>query len=217
MVDESFWRTVEGAGGVVFAVTLLISTFRVTPRPPAPDASDEEVLAHYREYRPQVLIAIYLHGVALIAYLFFIAGLWSVFQGAEGGIGRVAILAVVGGVGVNTVIAFSHVVQGTIAYSVAPSGNLAITRALHDIVAMAHTFFAFPVVVLYVGSAIMILSTGVLANWLGWVAIVLAVLQLVHGFAILDRGGLFRLGSPLGFASLLTFLVWVGAMGIAVM
>ena len=108
-------------------------------------------------------------------------------------------------------------VQGVNSYSVAPSGNLAITRALHDIVSMAHTFFAFPVFVLYAGSAIVILSTGMLASWLGWVAIVLALFQLVHGFAILDRGGLFQLGSLLGFASLLTFLVWVGAMGIAVM
>ena len=198
-----------GAMTGIFAVIAFIIAFLIQPKPPAPNASPSEVLNYFVDHRDAVHVGELLISVATFFFLWFIGTLRSTLAAAEGGEGRLAGTAYGAGlVGVATLfVGFG--LQAAAAFHPADNGP-DLTRALIDASAMVFALGAPAITVFFVANGLVIIRTGYLAAWLGWLAIVTAVFNALGVGNVFSDHGVFASNGFLGFfAGLLLFLVWI--------
>src|SRR5438105_14924985 len=95
VMDERTSLRYAGVAGIVFVVLTLVGVF-LAGAPPKPDAPVSEWRAFYSDHRTAVLLGVILGGIGSAVVLWFISGLRSVLQRAEGGSGTLAWTAFAG-------------------------------------------------------------------------------------------------------------------------
>jgi hypothetical protein len=171
------WERWAAAAGVVvvgFAVADLFSTSMPDPAS-ATDVADQ-ITAHIAGLRTELLLKL----VSDVAFLVFLAAVWSRLRRAEGPAGTFATLFLAGGAVSEAVYLVSigldlAVVQYGYGSGGAGQEGLPALSVLGGWVGVATRPAT---IAMFLGAAAVILSTRVLPRWLGWLALAVAVLTL---------------------------------------
>jgi hypothetical protein len=177
--------------GVAFVVVAILSAI-IGGEPPDADSPVREIIDYYSDNKSSIQVGSFVGVAAAVLLVFFGAYLRSVLSTAEGPGGMLSALALVG----TAIVAVGLAIDLTI--------SIALTEAVDDIEPAAvqalqalwdNDFIPFVLgtLVFLISAGLSIVRYGALPKWLGWVALVLAVL----GF------------TPLGFVSFIGAGLWI--------
>ena len=200
-MDDSKWERFGLAGGVLFVVLIVVGTLigGITPKPTDSAAK----IAHYfTQHQTALKFGAYLSGAAAVPFLWFAGTLWSRLRKAEGGAGRVSMIALAGGV---ATVALGLIGYAITAFITQYAGDLGPSGA-KGFYLLAESFFgisAFAIAVFVAATSVVILRSGMLAKQLGWAGGALVMAWLVAGAGVADNS------TWLNTVGLVVFLVWL--------
>jgi hypothetical protein len=182
--------------GVAFVVVAIIAGI-IAGEPPDAESPVQEIVAHYSDNETSIQVGAFVGAAAMVLLVFFGAYLRSVLSAAEGRGGMLSALTLVG----TALIAVGFAIDITI--------SIALTEAVDDIEPAAvqalqalwdNDFvpIALGVLVFLIATGLSILRYGALPKWLGWVALVLAVI----GF------------TPIGFIAFIGTGIWIAIVSV---
>jgi hypothetical protein len=177
--------------GVLFVVLLILS-FIVAGEPPDADENVQEIVDHYVDNKDSIQASVLIGGVAAVSLLFFAGYLRKLFRAAEGPDGMLSAIVLAGA----TIMAVGAGVDMTISFALAEGAEDIDPVAVQSLQALWDNDFmpiAIGLVVLLLASGLSIVRYGALPKWLGWVAIVLAVVGM----------------TPIGFVAFMGGALWV--------
>jgi hypothetical protein len=182
--------------GLAFVVLAAVSII-FSSEPPAADDSTADVLSYWAENDSDEIAAAIIGSLAILLFVWFAGSLRAALWEREGGSGRLATLgfagAVIGAAGVLVGNSFEFAAADTVG-DVPPE----VTQTLS--VLYADVFFAIAIglMLFFLASGIAVVRYGLLPAWLGWVAIVAALL----------------FPTPLFFVPLLVLILWVAIVSV---
>ena len=201
------------ATGILFVIFVIIG-FAVTPKPPAADASAAEVFEYVTDKQNTLHAVQLIFAVAGFFFIWFIGTLRSFLATAEGNDGRLANTAFGGGLIAVATLIVGFALAATAALHPAANGP-ELTHALIDASLIVPAVGAPAAAVFFAANGLSILRSGVLPAWLGWLALVAALFNLLGISAVYTDSGAFAADGVLGFfAGFLLFLIWVLAASI---
>ena len=198
--------------GIITVVALLVGGFALAPSSmPKVNDSAAKWATYVGEHRSRLQVSNYVSGIAIVGLLFFSSALSNFFARIEGALRGPSTLIIVGGATTVAIAAIGGIFSAVLDYRTGAGSDLGVVRALVDGQTLAFTLIGFPAAVLLAGGAISTLRNGGLPRWLGWLALLAAVLSLAGAGAQATTGtfGNEEVFSALGFASFIGLLVWV--------
>ncbi len=170
-------------------VLLTIIVFAIG-QPPGVDEPTEKIVAFYVEHKSTQMLGSLLEGIAATLIVIFGAVLLRELSAAEGEreiLGRLAFAGTI-------VFAVGLGVDATITFALAETADKIDPSAVQALTALWHNDFlplALGIQILMLGVGLGIVRYGILPRWLGWAAIILAVVVLTPiGFVALPGSGL---------------------------
>ena len=163
------------------------------------DSNDSvvKVVNFWKDNDTEQSVGAILSAIAMVPLLWFLGSLRSAFRAAEGETGRLSAIAFAGGI----VLVGFGLVDSALQFAVAESVGDIPPVATQTLSALYNNFFfGFPVGIgtLLLASSLVILRTRVLPAWLGWVTLVLGILNL----------------TPIGFFAFPVVLVWIAVVSV---
>jgi hypothetical protein len=197
MVSGS-WARYAPLSGLVFAVLLVASI--IVGGFDSVDSNDSvgKVVAYWAKNDSEQMASAIISAIAMVPFLWFLGVLRSRFQEAEGGSHRLASTAFAGGIALAAFALVDSSMQFATAESVGDIPPVA-TQTLNAL--YNNFFFGFPVGVgvFQLASGLVILRTGLLPSWLGWVAVVLGIVSFL---------------GPIGFIASFVLFIWVAIVSV---
>jgi len=178
--------------GVAFIVVVIIALLISGGEPPSADEPVQEIIDHYVDNKDSVEIGAFVGVAAAVLLIFFGAYLRSVLSAAEGGSGMLSALPLVG----TAIVATGLAIDSTITIALAETVEDIEPAAVQSLQALWDNDFvplALGIQVFLISTGLSVVLYGALPKWLGWVALVLAVI----GF------------TPIGFAAFLATGIWI--------
>jgi hypothetical protein len=175
--------------GVLFIVLAVIAIL-VGGEPPSADDDVQEIVDFYLDNKDEVEVSAALGTLAVAALIFFANYFRRVL--AEAGEGLMSATVLVGA----SIMAIGLAIDGTISIALAEAADDLEPASVQTLQALWDNDFlpiALGAFVFLVSAGIAVIRTGVLPVWLGWIAIVLAVLG----------------PTPIGFVSFLGGALWI--------
>jgi hypothetical protein len=196
------FQTLGAAAGLLFVVLWIVAGF-VADLPPI-DSRAVEVADYFDDEHVAVVTSVYLQGLALVCFLFFLAGLAV----ALGRAGEQWLAATQLGAGVMLVALLGQaaIVLGALAWQA--TDDPFVAQSLFDLVLLGHTFSYFPLAAVVGASGIAVLRSGVLPRLYGWAALAAAAVFLVAA-ATYGGSGFFAPGGGYSDIGSLVLLAWV--------
>jgi hypothetical protein len=192
-VNREWWVPLTGVAFIVVAIVGAI----IAGEPPDADSPVQEIVDHYTDNKDAIEAGSFVGAAAGVLLVFFGAYLRSVLSAAEGPGGILSALALVG----TAVVAVGLAIDITISIALAEAVDDIEPAAVQALQALWDNDF----VPLALGSLIFLISTGLsilrhgaLPKWLGWVALVLAVI----GF------------TPIGFVAFIGAGLWIAVVSV---
>jgi hypothetical protein len=204
-----FWERLWRTSGIQ-SVGLFIVAYLVYGHQPQVGAPADALFAFYDGGRTRILIAAVFSGLAVLNLLWFAAALRNTLAdaGKDGwGAAATASSAAVGGL-----FLFMIAVGAALAYSIARSGNHALTSGLNDFVWACAVLTSFPRAMLIMAGTFGLWRAGLISNALFAAGVAVVVLVLLGGTTWLT-GGFWAPDGPYSrFVSPIIGLVWVVAV-----
>ncbi|MBA2630858.1 MAG: hypothetical protein H0U84_07540 [Thermoleophilaceae bacterium] len=179
--------------GVLFVVLLIISFVVVGEEPPTvSDSTARELVEFYGDNEGAVIASAAIATVGAAAFIFFFGYVRKVLRATEGEGGMLSMVAFAGAV----VFATGVAIDSTISFALADAADDIDPAAVQALVALFQNDFvplALGLQVLLLATGISVVRHGALPKWLGWIAILLAVIAV----------------TPAGFVAFLGAGVWV--------
>lgn len=187
------------AAGILMVV-LIVLAFVVGGETPDVDDSLNEITSFYRDNDSDQVWAAALLAWGTAVFLVFATGLWRLVRDAEIGRHGASSLMLVG----SAVWAAGTTIFSGISFTLGDSADDLGPAAIQALNALNSDMF-FTVAVgtfaFLMGAAVSVLNTGVLPRWLGWAAVVIAVVAITPG----------------GFFALLAMLLWIVIASVALL
>ena len=177
--------------GVLF-VAVAIAAFAIGGEPPEAKKGGEKIIQHYIDNKDSIEVSALLIGIAGILFVFFWGYVRRVLRDAEGPEGMLSALVLVGA----TIFVAGITFDATLAFGLAEAAKHLQPAAAQAIEAIWDNDFmpiAAGSTILMLAAGLSIVRHGALPKWLGWVAILLAIVSI----------------TPLGFAGFLGTAVWI--------
>ncbi|MDQ3572453.1 MAG: hypothetical protein M3383_06280 [Actinomycetota bacterium] len=173
--------------GIAFVVLLIVG-WTIGGEPPDVESPVEEIVDFYVDDKDSIVLGLMVGGLGLLALLFFANHLRRVFSAA--GEAPFAPLVLVGA----AIMAVGGAVDATIMLALAESVEDIEPSAVQSLQALWDNDFipiALGAITFLLTSGISILQTRSLPSWLGWIAILLALLGATPiGYFSFPAGGL---------------------------
>lgn len=203
MEDAKFekWAALSGVGFVVLTV---IGAF-IAGSPPKVSDPAGKIVQFTKDNQDSLRTAAYLAGLGMVFFLFFLGAVWTRLRRAEGGSGRLAGTAAMGGV---VALAIAAIGNSVAAYGALHPLESAGTFRLSTVV---FGFLGFAALVFTEATSIVILRTKFLAPWLGWVGALVAVLWLIGSAAVSTENDTIFV---IGFVAFLAWALWLIALSV---
>ena len=202
----AFWERLWRTSGLQFVVLFIIASL-VFGHQPQVGASPEALDAFYTGERTRILIAVFFSGLNLLNLLWFTAALRTtlVDAGQEGwGAAATAASAAFG-----ALFFLQITVSAALAYSIAGSGNHALTSGLNDFAWALMVLISFPRAMLIMSGVFGLWRGGLISNGLFSAGVVAVVLGVLGGTTWLSGGFWAPDGAYSRFVSPLLLLLWV--------
>jgi hypothetical protein len=179
-------------------------------------ASAPEWAKYYTDHQDAIRAAVLILSVALFFFVWFLGSLSSALRAATGN-PRLPTIAFGGGILGAASLTGTLGVTAVAAYR--PEESVPqLTRAFNDVAVLVAIPGIAGLTALLAATALVILRSEVLPEWLGWVTAVGAVLQPLGLGAIFTQTGAFAGDGVLGlFVPIIAFLVTIGALSIVLM
>lgn len=177
--------------GIGFVVLALVS-FLVQGEPPGTDDSTAKVADHFKDDADKIMAGAAVQALACTFFVFFAAYLRKVLREAEGE-GGILSAAAFGGA---LVFATGLAADATLMFAMADAAEDVPAATVQTMNAIYSGWFlpmAVGLQVFLVAVAISVLRHGALPTWLGWIAVVLAIVSV----------------TPLGFVAFLAMAIWI--------
>jgi hypothetical protein len=178
--------------GVAFLVFAILS-FVISGEPPsAKDDTPEAIVNHYQDNKDAIMASSISAGIAMTALIFFAGYLRKVLSAATGAASILPGIVLAGA----SIMAVGFAIDTTILFAAADAADDVDPVAIVALQTLWDNDFvpiALGIVVFLLSSGLAIVQTGALPRWLGWVAIVLAIVGL----------------TPVGFVAFMVGALWI--------
>jgi hypothetical protein len=202
---ERFWRT----SGIQFVVFFIIAYAIYGYQPPI-GASADALVAFYDGNRTRILIAAMISGVNILNLMWFAAAIRTALAdtGQDGwGAATTAASAAFGA------LFFLQIIVGAaLAYSIAGSGNNALTSGLNGLSWACVVLSSFPRAMLIMAGSFGLWRAGLISNGFFSIKVAALVLVLLGGTAWMSDGLWAPAGAYSRFVSPIIGLAWVVAV-----
>jgi hypothetical protein len=208
------WDRIAAAAGLLFIV-LIVATF-FTPETPEYGSTAEQLAADLTGDRAGHQMSLLLGFLADIAFLVFLAGVWSRFRRHEGTGGMMAGLFAIAGAAFAATILVSEGLYLALVQAAesADASTLPTIATLDYWVGLC----VVPVgVAMLIGATGAILGTHALPAWLGYLSGVNAVVLVLGLGAVIESDEETWLVGIGGFGGFLLFLIWVLATSVVLL
>jgi hypothetical protein len=182
--------------GVAFLVVLIVG-IAITGEPPAADDSAQDVVDFYTDNETEVWISVSLTMLAATLLVLFCAYLRKVLRAAEGEGHMLSSVVLVGAAVFATGAAFDATLSATLVDTV-DDIEPASVQTLNALWNNDYVPLGLGALLITLASGLSIIRHGALPKWLGWVAIVLAVVLV----------------TPIGFAGFIGTGLWIVVVSI---
>jgi hypothetical protein len=202
----AFWEHLWRPAGIQYVVFFIITSIIYGYQPQA-GASAAALEAFYTGDRTRILIAAFFAGLNLLNLLWFAAALRTTLAeaGQDGwGTAATASSAAFGAVSILLIT-----VSAALAYSIAESGNEALTSALNDFSWALIVLSSFPRAMLIMSGAFGLWRAGLISNSLFGAGVAAVVLGVLGGSTWLSGGFWAPDGAYSRFVMPILLLVWV--------
>lgn len=186
-MNEDRYAKYGAATGIVFVILLVVGFLIVTPSPPDLDAPVDEWSSYYTDHQDAINTGLMLVSVSLFFLIWFLGSLTSALRVAAGS-PRLPSIALGGGL---VAIASLFVALTCVAVAAHRPDEVSpeLTRALSDASMLAGVPGIAGLGALFGATAVVILRTDLLPQWLGWLSGLAAVVQpLTYGVLYTDTG-----------------------------
>ena len=206
-MDENMWERWGAAAGVVFVVLLMLSVF-IAGMPPHIDASNEKIANFVGDHRRAIETSAVFGMFAAMFFVWFASHLRHVMQRAEGGSEALSPIVFGSAVFIAAIGAMSALPLVVLAYSSHNPdvmGDAGLVRMLWNANGMLTAMVGVGTVLFLVSMSVAMLRGELLAPWLGWAGLAVALVSAVGGIAgfyVTKYNGFWAF---LGFVGLLGF------------
>jgi hypothetical protein len=203
------WERVWRSAGIQFVV-LFVVAWIVYGDQPKIGASPEKLVSFYHGDRTRILIATVIFGVAVLNLLWFAAAIRSALHDAgQGGWGAAATAA---SAALGAVFFVLITAGAALAYSIAGSGNGAVTSGLNDFMWVLTVIASFPAAMLVMAGSFGLWRAGQISNAVFSAGVAAVILVLLGGTTWASDGFWAPDGAYSRFVSPVIGLVWVVAV-----
>lgn len=207
--QRAMWERVWRTAGIQFVVFFIITSF-IYGYQPQVGASGDALAAFYGGNRTRILIAAALFGLNTLNLLWFAAALRTTLaEAGQAGWGTAATASSTA-FGALSFILISIV--AAVAYSIAGSGNGALTSGLNDFAWALNVLISFPRAMLIMSGVFGLWRAGLISNALFNGGVALVILGVLGGTTWMSDGFWAPDGAYSRFASPILLLVWVVAV-----
>jgi uncharacterized membrane protein YkgB len=202
-MDNRAWERYGALGGVWFVVLVVIGGI-LAGTPPARSDPAADIMKYYTDHDSGLQVGAFLGALGVIGLVWWFGTLWRSMADAEGGTPRVSIIALVGFLisGFTAVMAFT-VDAGTAAAIDVAGENSKIFFQISNI---AFGFSALGDVILTAAVGGLILRTGFLPKWVGYLSYLVVVLGLIGTVSIANDASGF---TSFAFLAAIAWGVWI--------
>ncbi len=199
---ERLWRS----AGIQFVVLFIIAWIIYGDQPKV-GASTEKLVSFYDGDRTRILIATVIFGLAVLNLLWFAAAITSTLRDAgQGGWGAAATAA---SAALGTVFFLLITVGAALAYSIAGSGNSAVTSGLNDLAWALVVVVSFPAAMLIMAGTFGLWRARIISNALFSAGVAAVVLVVLGGTTWASDGFWAPDGAYSRFISPIIGLAWI--------
>jgi hypothetical protein len=212
-MNERRWERVGAEAGIAFVVLVMIGIF-LPGKQPAQNASGQTLMNYINDHRTSLRWSVVLFGLGTVCALAFFATLRARMSEAEGGHSELATAAVIGGVFAT----MANMVGGLVwclSFFRADTGlSPSTVRSMWDANVIGGMFGNAGIAVLMGAVAVVVLSTGLLPRWVGWLSAAVGVVSVVALFGVVSPTGAVGPGGAIGLISAMAGLLAVLAISI---
>jgi hypothetical protein len=194
--QQSTWERLAPLSGLIF-VAIIIGVFAIGGSTPDGDASAQKATTFYVKHHDKQAVLAFILATALPFIVFFASGLRNDLRRA-GGTGQLANAAFGGGVLVAVGVGILATVHLALASAGAHARTIGAIPALNVLDGNDFLPAIAGLLTLMFASGLAVVRHGALPKWLGWAAIVLAIVML----------------TPAAFPAMLLSLLWIAIASI---
>jgi hypothetical protein len=196
--------------GVAFVVLLAVHATLALDGLPPMNASAEDVVRYTTDKTSEIQVGAYLQGIAIVAFLWFIASLFHRLRWSEDGPARLSVVAVSGAIGTVSLLGVHISLMTVLALRGDDLGAEVV------IFAWVLTFLilgmsSFTAAATMLAAGVLILRSQPLPRWLGVAAIVDAAFWLVGGIGAASTADMW---GAIGGIAFLLWLAWISVTSI---
>jgi hypothetical protein len=190
------------AGGLLFVIFSVAAA--LVADLPSIDTPAVEIADYFDAEHVGVVTSVYLQGLALACFLFFVAGLasWLRTAGEE----WLASTLLAAGVVFLALLGQAAIVLAALGYRA--TDDVSVAQSVFDLTLLARTLASFPLAVLVAAAGVAVLRSAIFPRWYGWAALLFALLSLVAA-ATYGGSGFFAPDGGYARATHAFFLAWV--------
>ncbi len=191
--------------GVVFVVLILVAGF-IAGSPPKVSDPDGKIIKYFSDHQDSLKIASYLNGLSSVVFLWFLGSLFGRLRRAEGGAGRLAGVALTGGVATVAIFSASG---GITAYNALRPSQA--SAGFYRLSADMGAFAFFTIAVFVVGVSLVLWTRGLLPKALGYAGEAIGILFLIGAAAVsTENDAIFTIG----FIAFIAFAIWLAIVSV---
>jgi hypothetical protein len=197
--------------GVVFVTLLVVHATVALDGLPSIGASSDEIVGYVVDNQGELQLGAYLQGVAMVAFLWFIASLFQRLRSSEPGPARLSLVVVAGATATVALIGVHISLVTALALRGDQLGPAVVTFTW-ALAFLVLGMSAFTTAAVLGPAGILILRSRTLPSWLGVSAVVDAALWLVGGVGAASTADIWGV---VGMIAFLLWLAWIAAASIA--
>lgn len=217
-MNETTWERYGAASGLAFVVLFMLSVF-IVPMPPHLDASTGSVAAYFTSHAKALLWTEVLTAFATVAFLWFLGHLRHVMQRAESGHEELSPIVMVAGVALAA-FGLMNALPGAVMAFMAHRGDAlagGTVRMLWDLYQVSTAFLMVSLGLFVMVASMAMVRKELVAAWLGWAGMLLAVVCWVGGIAMFFQTAYSSTINAVGLVAILGFALWMALASITML
>ena len=205
-MDDAKWERWSALGGIIFVVLLLVAGL-MPGSPPKTGDSAAKIADFIADKGDRLRWAGYIGALAVVAFFWFLGGVWRVLRRAEGGSPRLTVVALSGALFASVMATLGGLGLGVLGITgVAGAGGRSTTRFIYILSTNVAVATVFGMAVFVAAFSAVILRTGFLPKVLGWIGAVIAVAAIASGGIVASTREVFF---DLSFGVFFAFSLWL--------
>jgi len=178
-VDDAKWERAGNVGGILFVV-LVVVTIVLGGSPPKTSDSGVKIAKYFADHRDDIRWAGFIGALATIPLFVWLGSVWRLVRRAEGGVPRLAVVALAGIVFGAVMAGAAGLVANAMALrGVVGTGGVSGTKFFFTLSWMFNAGSAVGVAIFIGAFSVALIRSGILPKVLGWFGALVALVLVV--------------------------------------